>query len=60
MTESKNPPQASSHPKHDCIDFRTTIYSVTSEYWLEKCGICDKVTKFQWRSKWKRIKSLFH
>lgn len=46
------------HQWHRCDDFRTTIYHISKQYTYDSCGVCDRITKFRWKSFWKRLSEL--
>ena len=59
LEENKYSEKAMTFIKHNCDDYRHTVYTNTEHYTLEKCMICETITKFRWKSWWKRFKSIF-
>lgn len=51
--------QANTYPKHDCTAWNLQHYVNTKHYKLSKCGICDTITSFHWRSLWRRITAIW-
>lgn len=50
---------AAAYPNHDCYQWNHQHYLIRPEYVARQCGTCEAITGFRWRSKWRRILSLF-
>ena len=47
------------HIKHDCHNYLHNVFVNSEHYKLERCGICDTIVWFRWKSFWKRLTSIF-
>ncbi len=64
MQENKRlsimPPVAGkSYPEHNCWNYTQAHYLIGSEGTAKKCGTCDKILEFRYRSFWKRLWRVF-
>ena len=46
-------------PEHDCWYYAKAHYLIGLEGTAKKCGICDKILEFRYRSFWKRLWRVF-
>lgn len=58
MTGHKNNEGAHQIMEHDCKEH--TIWTNTKHYTTERCVLCDTITKFRWKSFWKRVAGIFN
>ena len=50
---------AKTYPEHDCWNYTQAHYLIGSEGTAKKCGTCNKILEFRYRSFWKRLWRVF-